>query len=141
MHLLISYELLFDILSALFVVILLTFYVKFYLLFIEILLIFTLSNVDASHFTCFIYRENINILLRFCAIKHLHFTNISCTLPLRFCVVLLVYILQTFHALCFRSLFTKIIWRFYVYGFTEIFSPVIFIKKVKRFYRHLLFLA
>ena len=84
MHLLISYELLFHILSALFVVILLTFYARFYLLFIEILLIFytvRMSIVDASDFTCFIYRENINILLRFCAIKHLHFTNISCTLP------------------------------------------------------------
>ena len=56
-----------------------------------------------------------------CSSFGIHFTDISCTF--------------------FRSLFTEITWRFYVYGFREIFSPVIFTEKVKRFYRHLLFLA
>ena len=74
-------------------------------------------------------QSNIYILQTFhvlylkilCSSFGIHFTDISCTF--------------------FRSLFTEITWRFYVYGFREIFSPVIFTEKVKRFYRHLLFLA
>ena len=64
-----------------------------------------------SFFTCRFYRENVDILQRFSAIKEMHFTDIIWTSLWHLCG-LFVDILLTFYAM-FGYLFTDILVRFY----------------------------